>query len=60
MSMGFEYWKQNLDKTFRWLLAPAITFDGSMTGYAVADFIGHPSLVDVLAYGAVASQTFRR
>ena len=30
MSMGFEYRKQSLDKNFRWLLDPAMTFDASI------------------------------
>ena len=47
MSMGFEYRKQSLDKNFRWLLDPAMSFDGSITGFGVADFfIGRPSLLD--------------
>jgi hypothetical protein len=59
MSMGFEYRKQSLDKNFRWLLDPAMTFDGSITGYGVADFfIGRPSLLDEMAYGEVGVQDF--
>ena len=59
MSMGFEYRKQSLDKNFRWLLDPAMTFDGSVTGYGVADFfIGRPSLLDQMAYGEVGVQDF--
>jgi hypothetical protein len=59
MSMGFEYRKQSLDKNFRWLLDPAMTFDASITGYGVADFfIGRPSLLDQMAYGEVGVQDF--
>jgi len=59
MSMGFEYRKQSLDKNFRWLLDPAMTFDGSFTGSGVADFfIGKPSLLDQMAYGEVGVQDF--
>ncbi len=59
MSMGFEYRKQSLDKNFRWLLDPAMTFDGSISGYGVADFfLGKPSLLDELAYGEVGKQDF--
>src|SRR5262249_53727895 len=58
-SMGFEYRRQSLDKNFRWLLDPAMTFDGSITGSGVADFfIGRPSLLDELAYGEVGKQDF--
>ena len=59
MSMGFEYRKQSLDKDFRWLIDPAMSFDGSITGFGVADFfIGKPSLLDELAYGEVGKQDF--
>jgi hypothetical protein len=59
MSVGFEYRKQSLDKNFRWLLDPAMSFDGSVTGSGVADFfIGRPSLLDEMAYGEVGVQDF--
>ncbi|HUS05605.1 MAG TPA: TonB-dependent receptor, partial [Bryobacteraceae bacterium] len=59
MTMGFEYRKQTLDKNFRWLLDPAMTFDGSFSGSGIADFfLGKPSLLDEMAYGEIGVQEF--
>ncbi|MGH9629544.1 MAG: TonB-dependent receptor domain-containing protein, partial [Bryobacteraceae bacterium] len=59
LSMGFEYRKQNLNKNFRWLLDPAIRFEGDFTGFGVSDFfLGMPSFLDQMAFGEVAEQDF--
>jgi hypothetical protein len=59
VSAGFEYRKQDLTKNYRWLLDPFMSFDGTFTGYGVADFfIGKPSGLDELAFGEVAEQDF--
>jgi hypothetical protein len=50
MSMGFEYRRQSLDKNFRWLLDPNMSFGGIHTGYGVADFyLGLPSSLTQMA-----------
>jgi hypothetical protein len=55
MSMGFEYRYQSLYKNYRWLLDPAVDFDGYASGYGIADFfLGYPGSVTQMAYGEVA------
>jgi hypothetical protein len=59
MSMGFEFRRQTLYKNFRWLLDPAMRFDGPFTGLGVADFfLGIPSRLDQMAYGEIGDQEF--
>ncbi len=58
-SMGLEFRKQTLDKFFRWLLDPNMSFGGIFTGYGVADFfLGLPSSLTQMAYGEKALQDF--
>jgi hypothetical protein len=59
ISTGFEFLKQSLDKNFRWLLDPNMSFGGIHSGYGVADFfLGMPSSLTQMAYGEVAEQEF--
>ena len=54
MSVGFEYRYQSLYKNYRWLLDPAVDFDGYATNYGIADFfLGYPGTVTQMAYGEV-------
>ena len=53
-SFGFEYRYQSLYKNYRWLLDPYPTFDGTFTGYGVADFfLGMPNSLTQSAFGEV-------
>ena len=58
-SFGFEYRKQNLNKNYRWLLDPAMRFEGDFSGFGVSDFfLGLPSFLDQMAFGEVGEQEF--
>jgi len=59
ISMGFEYRHQRLNKEYRWLLDPHITFFGDFTGYGPADFfLGLPSRLIQKGAGELADQYF--
>ena len=59
VSMGFEFRKQSLDKNFRWLLDPNMSFGGIFSGNGVADFfLGMPSSLTQMAYGEIGLQDF--
>lgn len=59
LSMGFEYRYQRLNKEYRWLLDPYLTFHGDHTGYGPADFfLGLPSRIIQKGAGELADQHF--